>query len=307
MKILIADDDSSSRKLLGFLVTKCGYEVVSVRTGLEAKKVLAGDPEICIALLHMRLPDMSGVEVCREFQEDPEHRFIYFIITSSNSFQENDYQALDQGAHDIVYKPYQKNYIQARLDVGRRLIQTNNRLATLALVDQLTGLCNRRSFLAECHRQYDYARRHRLPTTLLYFDLDNLKNINDSYGHQTGDHCIKLLAQKIKQTFNGNSLSGRLGGDEFAVLLTEKNHQDAYEFIKDFKSSIQGLAIPAEDGSILPLQLTVSIGISVSRLGEFRLDELIKQADSAVLKAKKEGKNCIAEWEPDKKEACLLI
>lgn len=170
-------------------------------------------------------------------------------------------------------------------------------LRNLAYTDTLTGIPNRRYFLARAALELRRAQREGSPFVVLALDIDRFKQINDRFGHQVGDAVIRCFAQTCMQQLRGPDLCGRLGGDEFAILLPQTTRQVAFDVAQRLRLSIQEascLPTSAPDG----LTLTTSIGIAeflpTSTLMD--ADELLDRADQALYRAKQAGRNRVEIW-----------
>jgi diguanylate cyclase (GGDEF)-like protein/putative nucleotidyltransferase with HDIG domain len=163
------------------------------------------------------------------------------------------------------------------------------RAMRLALTDPLTGLGNHRHFQDRLERELAVAAEQGLPFTLCLIDVDDLKRINDRYGHPVGDRVLSQIASKLRQ--NGEAF--RLGGDEFALLLPEQDSTTAFETASAVVERIEGLELEML-GTI-----TVSAGFASFREHGSERDELIRLADSALYWAKEHGKNRVRVWRPD--------
>ena len=157
-------------------------------------------------------------------------------------------------------------------------------LKALSLIDDLTGLYNRRGFSELAEQHLRLAQRGGGAVTLAYFDLDAFKRINDQHGHHVGDRALRRVAEILKRTFRGSDLLARLGGDEFSVLAIGASEDDARLFVQRFRNAIDRFNSQGEE----PFTLAVSIGLA-RHTGEGRvlLDDLIARADRAMYEEKR--------------------
>ena len=162
----------------------------------------------------------------------------------------------------------------------------------LANFDALTGLYTRRAFYDHAQRQLNLARRESRSIAMLVADLDGFKNINDTFGHQAGDMALKYVSQIIKQTVRDSDIAGRVGGDEFVFCLPSATQEEAHKFGQRLVESIQASIFVYENNQI---NLSMSIGLDSSDAVESSgIDLMIKNADQALYRAKKAGKNQLA-------------
>ncbi|NLC11844.1 MAG: diguanylate cyclase, partial [Firmicutes bacterium] len=170
-------------------------------------------------------------------------------------------------------------------------------LTILATTDSLSGLYNRAEFMELAQRALSWAKIHNEQLSLLMIDLDFFKNINDTYGHAAGDEIIRRMGNIIKTNFRKTDLAGRLGGEEFAVLLKNTSLQEAKRAAEKFREAVSKTKVIYEKQEI---NLTVSIGVAVTCGGidnNSNIEDILKQADNALYKAKAKGRNCIVTME----------
>jgi diguanylate cyclase (GGDEF)-like protein/PAS domain S-box-containing protein len=168
--------------------------------------------------------------------------------------------------------------------------ELEQRLRDLAMRDALTSLFNRRYFLELAELQLDRAERAGTPLTLCMFDADHFKAINDQHGHSSGDEVLKAIARAAESAVRGNDVLARIGGEEFAVLLPDTEPAAAARVAERIRCAIEALAIEGEQlGSIRP---TVSVGLA-QRAPGMDVEELLREADAALYRAKQSGRNCV--------------
>jgi diguanylate cyclase (GGDEF)-like protein len=178
---------------------------------------------------------------------------------------------------------------QVELTIQReKLLKEAQMLEQLANTDSLTGLHNRRQILNLAEFEFQRSQRFKHPLTLLILDLDDLKQINDNHGHLVGDQALQVVAENSKKQIRNEDSIGRFGGDEFVILLIETTLKDGRVVAERIRHSIGDLLINTQDGS---LNITISIGIATSNGKSSNLTDLLNQADTALRKAKKAGKN----------------
>jgi len=175
-----------------------------------------------------------------------------------------------------------------------RAARERNTLGTLATIDGLTGLTNRRHFLTLAESEFDRAMRYKRPLAMLMVDIDQFKPINDAHGHDIGDLVIAELAKVCHQVSRETDIPARLGGDEFGILLPETTADKALAFAERLRKEVQGIALPVGD---IILSITVSVGVS-ERTDEAGFAELLKHADQALYEAKHAGRDRVCRFTP---------
>jgi diguanylate cyclase (GGDEF)-like protein len=173
---------------------------------------------------------------------------------------------------------------QAELKAAKRLAEQ------LAHEDELTGLCNRRAFIAAGQRAIDQARRLGHPIALIVFDADHFKNINDSHGHAAGDLVLQQLALTAGAQIRAGDILARVGGEEFALLLPGANAEAACQMAERLRQAIETLQA---DYSGTRIGVTCSFGVTVSDNGTASLEQLMSLADKAAYQAKGSRRNCV--------------
>ena len=294
MRILIADDDVTSRLVLIGVLTKHGHDVVSTEDGTEAWEAMRGPDAPTMAILDWMMPGLSGVEVCRRVRGLPSDQPPYLIILTSRGEKTDIVAGLEAGADDYLAKPFDPGELQARVDVGRRMIELQARLreardavAHEAMHDSLTGVLNRRAFGEVLARALAEERRHGGGLALGVCDVDEFKKINDAQGHQVGDQALCGLVRIVTGSLRGYDVLSRFGGDEFVVLAPHISIADAGRLFERIRAAVAGGPIATRAGDV---NITISFGVGTWREGDTET-ELFARADAALYRAKSEGRN----------------
>ncbi len=157
----------------------------------------------------------------------------------------------------------------------------------LAITDSMTGLYNRRHFLELAEREFERIQRYPGPLSIILFDIDYFKRVNDTLGHLAGDQALRMLAETCRKTIRQADTLGRYGGEEFLVLLPNTDLENAVAQAERLRCQVESLPIPTERGTI---KITISLGVAGYRPGD-TLDSLIRRADDAMYHAKNNGRN----------------
>jgi diguanylate cyclase (GGDEF)-like protein len=293
--VAVVDDDAAIRRLVRLFLTRSGYDIVEFASGEEARAQLGTVPWD-LAILDRRLPDMDGIDLCRQLRQNAEMRNRYIIMLTGQDEQEAKVQGLDYGADDYITKPFQYPELMARIRAGKRIVdlqkelmETNRRLELLSITDGLTRLYNHRHFQDELARKFDEARRYERPLSLVIIDLDYFKKVNDTYGHAIGDEVLKAVSHLFQETIRGTDLAARYGGEEFALMLPETEQPDALSLAEKIRSIVEDTPIETPAGTI---RVTVSIGVGTVPQSRIRTaKDLVVAADKALYRAKRNGRN----------------
>jgi diguanylate cyclase (GGDEF)-like protein len=153
----------------------------------------------------------------------------------------------------------------------------------------MTEAFNKRAFLVEIDKEAGFARRHEQPLSLVMFDLDHFKRVNDSFGHQAGDAVLRQVAQTVAEAKRLEDIFARYGGEEFALLLRNTNRERAFIVAERIRRAVESLQV-THNGRRIPC--TVSVGVATMDAGEeMSTSELIESADERLYMAKKKGRN----------------
>lgn len=174
---------------------------------------------------------------------------------------------------------------------NRRIAENERHIRYLADTDALTGAKSRRTFLAMADKEFSRARRYNQSLSVIMIDADNFKNINDTYGHHTGDIVLQKLAEITAGTLRQSDIFGRIGGEEFAVLLPQTTADKATAVAERIRLSIMKHVIGTVKS---PVRFTISAGVSTRREATEDFAALLNDADRALYSAKNKGRNCIA-------------
>src|SRR6266566_5904571 len=202
-KILVADDSPLYRKLVEETLGREQYVVCFAKNGRQASDLLA-EHHPALVITDWEMPDLTGIDLCRQIRCD-RSSYTYIILLTSNADKDQIIKGLAAGADDYLTKPFHPGELRARVAVGRRIaelhrqVQAKNRLLEeLALTDSLTGLPNRRAIEHWATRELKGADRHGYSFWVVMADLDRFKNVNDIYGHETGDLVLQKFAELLK-------------------------------------------------------------------------------------------------------------
>lgn len=296
MRILIAEDDPVSRRVLKANLTSWGYEVVVTENGAQALAVLEGHEAPSLAILDVMMPEIDGLEVCRRIRMTPNSTPPYIIMLTAMSGKEDVVTGIEAGANDYLNKPFDRAELQARIGVGVRMVELQSALAArvqelddLSLTDDLTGLRNRRGFITLAEQQLKLARGRRSENQLLivYADIDGLKQINDRYGHDEGSQAIIKIARILKDSFRASDIVARLGGDEFTILAIDANPDSGELIIARLTNSLAAYNAQRQH----PYLLSLSIGlVRMDSRSALSISELVAEADRLMYEEKQSKK-----------------
>ena len=298
MKILIAEDDPISRRILEANLLKWGYEVMVASDGGEAWEIIQQPESPSLIISDWMMPRMDGLALCRKIRNMEKSEYIYFIILTAKGEKKDIIEGLEAGADDFLTKPFNREELKYRIRIGERIINLERRILELANTDSLTCLLNRRAFMERMEQEMSRAQREKKPISLILVDIDHFKNVNDTYGHQVGDLALQRFSGELTASARPYDFLGRYGGEEFVVCLPGADGLRAASVAERMRRQIENMEImlPDNSGSI---RITASFGTaSISVESGRNVDLLIKSADDALYRAKEKGRNRV--WGDDK-------
>ena len=295
LNILVADDSAVYRKLVEQTLPPDQYLILFAKTGQSAVDLFK-QHRPALVITDWVMPDLTGIEVCRQIRASAQNSYTYIIIVTSASEKESVVEGLEAGADDYLTKPFHPKELLARAGVGRRLvnlhqqIESQNRLLKeLALTDGLTGLPNRCAVEDWAKGQLSCATRHGFSFWVVIADLDNFKVVNDTYGHDAGDTVLKEFAGILKRTVRCSDMCGRTGGEEFIIIFTHADECNVGVVVERILRQLRAHEFSFGGKTV---QVTASFGIAgFQRKGTPEFAELMNQADAALYVAKRGGRD----------------
>jgi len=298
LKVLIADDDAVSRRLLQSALSDAGYQSIVAADGLQALCELEQPHGPRLAVLDWMMPNVDGLEVCRRIRKRVAgSSYVYIILLTSNETREEVVQGLEAGADDYLTKPFNVHELKARLRTGLRILELQDQVVSAsetlraqATHDSLTGLWNRAAILEFLENELARSLRGRHSLAAVMADLDHFKSINDTYGHLVGDVVLRDAAIRMQAAVRSYDSIGRYGGEEFLIVAPGCEIAEAGRLAERLRKAVGGKTI--EIGSGVSLEVTVSLGVAATT-GNASAEELLRAADNALYEAKRKGRNAV--------------
>lgn len=289
-RLLIVDDQPLNIRLF-HEIFHADHEVFLATSGEEALAFCQTKlPDLI--LLDVVMPGLNGYEVCRSLKLDPRTCEIPVVFVTAQSDNAEEEDGLAAGAVDFIAKSASAKVIRARVGTLITLKRQSDLLRSLARVDGLTGLANRRQFDETLTAEWRRCARSTKPLSLILIDLDHFKLFNDHYGHQAGDSCLKGVSACLKDAFTRPyDLVARYGGEEFVCILPETPLSGAEAKAHSLEMAVRALQIPHEQSEVSGGIVTISLGVAVAvPTSRDESAELILCADRSLYMAKHAGR-----------------
>jgi two-component system, cell cycle response regulator len=292
--ILIVDTDRRhAERIQGYLTPEHSVDILTQPSD-AVFQVSGGNYEL--ALVSMSLEDFDPLRVCSQIRTLDHTRNLPIILMADDADKPRVVRALDLGVNDFISRPVERNELSARVRTQIRrnryaleLRESVNNTLALAVTDELTGLYNRRYFDRHLNVMLGKAQEQARDMALMILDIDHFKAVNDSHGHDVGDVVLKEFAARMKRNIRGVDLACRLGGEEFVVLMPDTDTVQAEAVAERVRQAISDK--PFDVGLPRGLMVTVSVGVSLNESAADTPESMIKRADVALYRAKREGRN----------------
>lgn len=289
-KILLVDDQVVNIKILHQLL-QADYDIYMARDGHQAID-MCNKVQPDIVLLDIEMPMLNGFDVCAHLKSDPNTQNVAVIFVSGHFDEDKEAKGFQLGAVDFIHKPINPVITKARIKNQIRLKLNTDLLRSIALLDGLTGVANRRQFEQMLPVSWLQCAREKQPLTIILLDIDFFKHFNDTYGHTEGDICLRTVAQKIQDTVNRPyDLVARFGGEEFICVLPNTDLIGGTYVAQQIVDSVLSLKL-AHKNSPISAFVTISAGVStVVPKYDMSNKILVEAADKQLYLAKDRGRN----------------
>ncbi|NRA14897.1 MAG: diguanylate cyclase [Oceanospirillaceae bacterium] len=303
MNILVIDDSKLMRKMVSAIIADAGDQPY-VASGAEQALLMLDKKNIELIFMDVEMPKMNGFELTRLIRSK-KRSWIPIIFLTASTDDSHLTKGIESGGDDYIMKPINSVVLAAKIKAMARIVNmkkeldtVNRQLLRLTNVDALTGIMNRRGFNESLKRDWKNHTRERKEISMVFLDIDNFKAFNDNYGHQRGDECLKQFSAVINtQLKRPMDTLARYGGEEFVIILPNTTLDGAALIGSYIIDALADAKIEHQYSPVAPY-LTASMGITSSRFSAKNENMFIQQADQAVYKAKKQGRNRYSVYEP---------
>lgn len=299
MKVLVADDSPTMRRLLQSTLEEWGYEVVEAHDGEQALKILSSDDPPPIAILDWVMPKLTGPELCSRVRGRKSGTYTYILLLTAKAQHQDLIEGMGAGADDYIVKPFDRPEMEVRLRAGRRIVdlqtelmQAQEALREQATRDSLTRCWNRFSLFDILAREILRCYRENKPLGVIMLDLDHFKRVNDTYGHVCGDEVLKQLVKRVEGAMRSYDAIGRYGGEEFICVLSGCGEEVVRGHAERIRAAVEAQPVEWMKHKV---KITSSFGaVAGIPTAGMTPDQLIRMADESLYQSKRGGRNRVS-------------
>ena len=300
-RVLIVEDNEISARRLCSVLEQDSHEI-TLEPSIEAAFDIAKSAEYELVVVDLRLKGQDALRFCSKLRSEEKTRYTPVLLVADEGDTERLAKAMDLGTNDYLIRPIDENELLARsrAQVRRRRYQIQLRRnyelsLEMALTDSLTGLYNRRYLEAHIGGLLDRIAGGRRVLSLMMFDIDFFKNVNDTYGHACGDEVLREIGMRVTQNVRSFDTVSRFGGEEFVVVMPETDLVVASSIAERLREYIATQPFKITD-PVKQIPVTISIGVVTAKLEGDSTAELLKRADEALYEGKRTGRNKVIAW-----------
>jgi len=289
MRILIAEDDLTSRTILSNLVKKWDFDPLEVDDGKKALVELEKEDGPKLALLDWSMPEMDGLEVIQNIRSKVNFEQPYIIFVTAKADKEDVSRGIAAKANDYILKPYDENELRLRLEVARHKIIMQQAVEAAVLKDPLTGVLNRGPILEYLDKKVMLAKRDGNSLVVGILSVENIAEVNKTSGHKSGDDLLREFTKFLQLKIRRSDYIGRYGGDQFIIVSYGIATNEIEPFFRQLHEEVINEPYNTRDG---PVFIMINLGVVILK-EESDVDSLLTEAEIALDLAKKSGRNKI--------------
>lgn len=282
-KILVVDSGENILQQTNDLLSQVGYSVQACHSGEEALAVLEKE-SFDMVLLEVNMPSLNGYEVCLRIRQKYALDDLPVIFLTDRKDPDSIAKGFHAGASDFVSKEESSDILLARVNVHIRLARTLRYLRDISLTDNLTGAYNRHHAMHSLREWFARNKRYGTHFSLIYFDINGLKQINDSYGHQAGDLLLRAVVNACKKLLRESDMLFRMGGDEFMMICPETDKRGAFICADRMQEAVQHV-------TIVDRKVSFAYGVAHTSDDYRDIDEMLHSVENSMNESKQKGRN----------------
>jgi two-component system cell cycle response regulator len=294
-RILIVDDRKNSyERIVATLATE---HTVDVEADPAEALFHAAEGNYDLLIVSLGLKDFDGLRLCSQVRSLERTRNVPILAVAEADNNARLVRGLEIGVNDYLIRPIDKNEMLARVRTQIKKKRYTERLRDnvqasieMAITDALTGLFNRRYMETHLATLVEQAASRGKPLAVLILDIDYFKSVNDSHGHDAGDDVLREFSTRIRKSIRNIDLACRYGGEEFVIVMPETDMAVATMVAERIRRRIAAEPFPIQEGA-RKLEVTISIGLSAIGTPGDNAASILKRADTALYRAKRDGRN----------------
>ena len=294
-RVLVVEDRPSAAERLESALS--AFHAVEVESDAQQAVMRAAEGEFDAVVISLGLEGQDGLRLCSQLRSLERTRNMSVLLMGEAEDRERILRGLEIGAHDFLLRPIDRNELLARVRTQVRRKRFTERLRDsvqssmeMAVMDQLTGLHNRRFMDNRLAVMFDESALRARSLSLLVLDIDHFKLVNDSWGHDAGDEVLREFADRVRACTRGIDLVARMGGEEIVVVLPDTGRDAAYRVAERIRERVESSPFAIQNNT-RDIKVTVSVGVSNRRAGDTSSADMMKRADDALYRAKATGRN----------------
>lgn len=294
-RLLVIEDRPAAQERLSSALS--AFHSVEIEADPHQALIMAAEGDYEAALVSLDLQDYDGLRLCSQLRSLERTRDMPVLMLGEAEDRARILRGLEIGAHDFLVRPVDRNELLARVRTQVRRKRFTEKLRDsvqssmeMAVMDQLTGLHNRRYLDTRMAVLFDESVLRARSLALLVLDVDRFKSVNDNWGHDAGDEVLREFADRVRTCTRGIDLVARMGGEEVVVVLPDTTLEAAYAVAERIREKVEAEPFAVHHNTRL-ITVTVSIGVASRRAGDASAAEMMKRADDALYRAKESGRN----------------
>lgn len=294
-RILLVEDRQTVVERMQAVLS--AFHHVEVEGDAQQALLRAGEGDFDSVIVSLNLQDQDGLRLCSQLRSLPTTRNTPVLLMGEVDDRPRILRGLEIGAHDFLMRPIDRNELLARVRTQVRRKRFTERLRDsvqssmeMAVMDQLTGLHNRRFMDNRLAAMFDESALRARSLSILVLDVDHFKAVNDSWGHDAGDEVLREFADRVRACTRGIDLVARMGGEEIVVVLPDTGRDAASHVAERIREKVESQPFAIQNG-IRNIKVTVSVGVAHRRAGDASSADMMKRADDALYQAKASGRN----------------
>jgi len=294
-RVLLVDDRKSSYERLAAMIAD--EQTIDVEPDPSEALFRAAEGNYDVLIISLGLENFDGLRLCSQVRSLERTRNVPLLAIAEPEDNSRLVRGLEIGVNDFLLRPIDRNEMLARVRTQVRRRRYTERLRDnvqmsieMAITDALTGLHNRRYMESHLSTLVEQAASRGKPLTVLVLDIDYFKSVNDTHGHDAGDEVLREFSQRLKKSIRGIDLACRYGGEEFVVVMPETDMAVATMVAERLRRRIASEPFPISQGTNA-VEVTISIGLAARTSASDSAANILKRADQALYRAKRDGRN----------------